>query len=35
MVNGYFIEVDDPHWDILQLPNRSNVVQVDVLRSKI
>ncbi|OMO78088.1 Crotonase superfamily [Corchorus capsularis] len=35
MVNGYFTEVDNPHCDILQLPNRSNLVQVEVLRSKI
>ncbi|OMO62404.1 hypothetical protein COLO4_33090 [Corchorus olitorius] len=35
MVNGYFTEVDDPHWEILRLPSRSNLLRVDVLKSRI
>ncbi|EOX99075.1 Beta-hydroxyisobutyryl-CoA hydrolase 1, putative [Theobroma cacao] len=32
-VNRYFTEVDDPHWEILRLPDRPNLV--DALKSKI
>ncbi|XP_017971283.1 PREDICTED: probable 3-hydroxyisobutyryl-CoA hydrolase 3 isoform X3 [Theobroma cacao] len=32
-VNRYFTEVDDPHWEILRLPDRPNLV--DALKSKM